>query len=72
MRWEGHEARMEEGRSALKILTGKRTGICHWTSGFLKIVHGNFKQHSLQRQYFGVMEVRQFINTDYDKSDYKK
>ena len=26
MRWAGHVARMEEGRSALKILTGKPTG----------------------------------------------
>ena len=25
MRWEGHVARMEESRSALKILTGKPT-----------------------------------------------
>ena len=26
MRWTGHVARMEEGRSALKILTGKPIG----------------------------------------------
>ena len=26
MRWAGHVARMEEGWSAFKILTGKRTG----------------------------------------------
>ena len=26
LRWAGHEARMEEGRSAFKILTGKPTG----------------------------------------------
>ena len=26
MRWAGHVARMEEGRSAFKILTGKSTG----------------------------------------------
>ena len=26
MRWAGHVASMEEGRSALKILTGKPTG----------------------------------------------
>ena len=26
MRWAGHAARMEEGRSAFKILTGKPTG----------------------------------------------
>ena len=26
MRWAGHVARMEEGRSAFKIVTGKRTG----------------------------------------------
>ena len=26
MRWAGHVARMEEGRSALKILSGKHTG----------------------------------------------
>ena len=26
MRWAGHVARMEEGRSAFKILTGKATG----------------------------------------------
>ena len=26
LRWAGHVARMEEGRSAFKILTGKRTG----------------------------------------------
>ena len=26
MRWAGHIARMEEGRSAFKILTGKPTG----------------------------------------------
>ena len=26
LRWTGHVARMEEGRSALKILTGKPTG----------------------------------------------
>ena len=25
LRWAGHVARMEEGRSAFKILTGKRT-----------------------------------------------
>ena len=25
-RWAGHEDRMEEGRSAFKILTGKPTG----------------------------------------------
>jgi hypothetical protein len=27
LRWAGHEARMEEGRSAFKILTGKPTGM---------------------------------------------
>ena len=26
LRWAGHIARMEEGRSAFKILTGKPTG----------------------------------------------
>ena len=26
LRWAGHVARMEEGRSALKLLTGKPTG----------------------------------------------
>ena len=26
LRWAGHVARMEEGRSAFKILTGKATG----------------------------------------------
>ena len=26
LRWSGHVARMEEGRSAFKILTGKPTG----------------------------------------------
>ena len=26
MRWAGHVARMEEGRSAFKLLTGKPTG----------------------------------------------
>ena len=26
LRWAGHVTRMEEGRSAFKILTGKRTG----------------------------------------------
>ena len=26
MRWAGHVAKMEEGRSAFKILTGKPTG----------------------------------------------
>ena len=26
MRWAGHVARMEEGRSAFKMLTGKHTG----------------------------------------------
>ena len=26
LRWAGHTARMEEGRSAFKILTGKPTG----------------------------------------------
>ena len=26
LRWEGHVIRMEEGRSAFKILTGKPTG----------------------------------------------
>ena len=26
LRWAGHVARMEEGRSAFKILTGKPTG----------------------------------------------
>ena len=26
LRWAGHDARMEEGRSAFKILTGKPTG----------------------------------------------
>ena len=29
LRWPGHVARMEEGRSALKILTGKPTGNKH-------------------------------------------
>ena len=28
-RWAGHVARMEEGRSAFKILTGKPTGKRH-------------------------------------------
>ena len=27
MRWAGHVARMEEGRSVFKILTGKPTGL---------------------------------------------
>ena len=38
LRWKGHVARMEEGRSAFKILTGKPTGkrllgrtILEWT-----------------------------------------
>ena len=38
LRWAGHVARMEEGRSAFKILTGKPTGkrpfgrtILEWT-----------------------------------------
>ena len=38
VRWAGHVARMEEGRSAFKILTGKPTGkrplgktILEWT-----------------------------------------
>ena len=26
LRWAGHVARMDDGRSAFKILTGKRTG----------------------------------------------
>ena len=26
LRWAGHVARMEEGRSSFKVLTGKRTG----------------------------------------------
>ena len=33
LRWEGHVARMEEGRSAFKILTGKPAGKgprCRW------------------------------------------
>ena len=37
LRWAGHVARMDEGRSALKILTGKPTGnkhlgrpMCRW------------------------------------------
>jgi hypothetical protein len=29
LRWAGHVARMEEGRSAFKILTDKRTGKRH-------------------------------------------
>ena len=29
MRWSGHVARMEEGSSVLKILTGKPTGKRH-------------------------------------------
>jgi hypothetical protein len=29
LRWAGHVARMEEGRSAFKILTGKPTGKRH-------------------------------------------
>ena len=29
LRWAGHVARMEEGRSAFKILTGKPTGKIH-------------------------------------------
>ena len=34
LRWAGHVARMEEGRSAFKILTGKPTGRPrHWSSG---------------------------------------
>ena len=30
LRWAGHVARMEEGRSAFKILTGKPTGRDLW------------------------------------------
>ena len=26
LRWEGHVARMEEGKNALKMLTGENTG----------------------------------------------
>ena len=29
LRWAGHVARMEEGRKAFKILTGKSTGKIH-------------------------------------------
>ena len=29
LRWAGHVARIEEGRSAFKILTGKPTGKIH-------------------------------------------
>ena len=29
LKWAGHVARMEEGRSAFKILTGKPTGKSH-------------------------------------------
>ena len=30
MKWAGHVARIEEGRSAFKILTGKPTGKRRW------------------------------------------
>ena len=30
LRWAGHVARMEEGRSTFRILTGKRTGKGLW------------------------------------------
>ena len=30
LRWAGHVARMEEGRSGFKILTGKPTGKRPW------------------------------------------
>ena len=30
LRWAGHVARMEEGRSAFKVLTGKPTGKRPW------------------------------------------
>ena len=43
LRWAGHVARMEEGRSAFKILTGKHTGKrlsgrpeCRWGGAILK------------------------------------
>ena len=33
LRWAGHVVRMEEGRSAFKILTGTPIGTPRWSSG---------------------------------------
>ena len=53
LRWAGHVARMEEGRSAFKILTGKSTGIYRRIFGPKRDENGewrklhNEKLHSL-------------------------
>ena len=56
LRWAGHVARMEEGRSAFKILTGKPTGKGHlrrprhrWEDN----IRTNLKKYRYQHEELG-------------------
>ena len=65
LRWAGHVARMEEGRSPFKILTGKPTGMrplgrlrCRWEDNIrmdleeLGINAGNLVDSAQDRNYW--------------------
>ena len=54
MRWAGHVARMEKGRSAFKILTGKSTG---------KRSSGRPKHRSEDNIRMDLKEISRPINT---------
>ena len=55
LRWAGHVARMEEGRSALKMLTGKSIGM---DLEEIDISEGNWVDSAQDRNYW-----RALVNT---------
>ena len=51
LRWAGHVARMEDGRSAFKILTGKPTKPIPCIDTYLFKVHSNIVLPSTPRPF---------------------
>ena len=71
LRWAGHVARMEEGRSAFKILTGKPTGMrplgrprCRWEDNIrmdLEENAGNWVDSGQDKNYWRAL-VNEALN----------
>ena len=66
MRWVGHIARMEEGRSTFKILTGKSTGkrslkmpMCRWEN----VIRMDFKEICINK--------RNWVDSAQDRNEHK-
>ena len=70
LRWAGHVSRIEEGRSAFKILTGKPTGKiplgrtkCRWEDNIrmdlegIGIIAGKWVDYAQDRNYLGALVI---------------